>query len=55
MIQYGDNGSFLRRSGQTVENMVYLMLEYVPGGVFYDLIEDSNGGLGEIGAYFFME
>jgi protein kinase A len=43
----------VKPSGQQIHNFVYIMLEYVPGGLLYDLCE-TVGGLGEDGAHFFI-
>ena len=41
-------------SGEELNNLVYIILDYVPNGIFYDAIE-AAGGLGEQRARYFME
>lgn len=54
LIGFGADGTIVKPSGQQIHNFVYIMLEYIPGGLLYDLCENV-GGLGEDGAHFFME
>jgi serine/threonine protein kinase len=51
IFEYGDNGQvFKPSSGRTVGNLVYIIIEYVQGGVLlFDLCQlvGTNGGFGE--------
>ena len=53
ILGYGCEGKIVKPSGRLISNLVYIMLEYVPRGVFFDLIEQT-GGLGEQGGRYFM-
>jgi serine/threonine protein kinase len=60
IFEYGDNGEvFKPTSGRTVGNLVYMILEYVHGGVLlFDLCQlvGANGGFGEeCGRYLFTQ
>ena len=54
MISYGANGVCRKPSGRVITQLVYIILEYVPCGLFFDLVQTS-GGLGETGGRFFMQ
>ena len=54
IIGYGSDGQILKQSGREITNLVYIMLEYISGGIFYDLIE-KQGPLGEDGGRLFMK
>jgi protein-serine/threonine kinase len=54
IVGYGANGTCRKPSGRVITSLVYILLEYVPCGLFFDLIQTSNG-LGEQGGRYFME
>lgn len=54
IIDYGNDGVVKKPSGRTIENLIYIILEYVSGGIFYDIIETFEG-LGENRSRFFMK
>lgn len=37
MLSYGDSGEVLKPSGRQISNLVYISMEYVPGGLLFDL------------------
>ena len=37
LIDYGSEGKIEKRSGRKIDNMVYIMLEHISGGLLYDL------------------
>lgn len=52
LIETGFDGNVLKPSGASVENLVYLILEYVPSGTLFNMCE-ANGAMGEnIGRFF---
>ena len=53
-IDYGSDGKIMKPSGRVISNLIYIILEYVPGGIFYDLCQ-AAGGLGEQGGRYFMD
>ena len=53
MIDYGTDGVIIKPSGRKIDNLVYIMLEYVTGGDFYETVQNLNG-MGEKGGRFFM-
>ena len=53
ILGQGVNGYIIKKSGRKIENLHYIILEYVPGGDLFDTIKELNG-LGEQGARFFM-
>lgn len=51
-IETGESGVVLKPSGNKVQNLVYLLMEYVPCGTLFNLCE-KNGPMGEnIGRFF---
>ena len=51
----GLDGKIKTQSGKTIENVVYLVMEYVPQGILFDVCQ-SLGGLGEdVGRFFFAQ
>jgi serine/threonine protein kinase len=51
---YGDNGIISKPSGSQKENLVFLVLEYAPGGLLFEICEDL-GLLGENNARVFFK
>lgn len=52
LIETGEKGNVRKPSGVKVQNLVYLLLEYVPCGTLFNLCE-KNGAMGEnIGRFF---
>ena len=55
IIEYGDKGHVLKPSGRQLEGLVYIVLEFVSGGLLFDICQ-LCGGLGEnAGRYFFKQ
>ena len=46
IIGYGSDGKIVKPSTREITNLVYIILEYVPGGLFFDLCQ-AGGGMGE--------
>jgi len=53
-VGYGSDGKIVKPSGREIPNLVYILLEYVPGGLFFNLCQ-AAGGMGEDGGRFFMD
>ena len=53
MLGYGDSGEVVKPSGRHINNLVYIMMEYVPGGLLFDLCQ-TMGAMGENGGRFFI-
>lgn len=43
IVDYGTDAQITKKSGKVIKGLVYIMLEYVPNGLFYDLIERQSG------------
>ena len=52
MLDYGYDGTLEKKSGRVIENLVFVVMEYVEGGLF-DLCQ-AVGGFGEDAGRFFM-
>ena len=37
MIEYGDAGQVVKPSGRTLTNLVFIVMEFVQGGLLFDL------------------
>ena len=53
IIGFGSDGTIEKRSGRQVGNLIYLLLEYVSGGLIFDVCQTLSG-LGENGGRFFL-
>jgi serine/threonine protein kinase len=53
ILGYGSDGHVKKPSGREIKNLVYIILEYVPGGLLFDLCQ-TVGGMGEEGGRYFM-
>lgn len=53
IISYGSDGHVKKPSGREIKNLVYIMLEYVEGGLLFDVIQ-TCGGMGEDGGRFIL-
>ena len=54
IVDYGTDGYVKKPSGREIENLVYIILEYVSGGLLFDLCQ-TLGGMGEDAGRFFMK
>lgn len=50
---YGSDGKIVKPSGRKIENLVYIVLELVSGGLMFDVCQ-TLGGMGEDGGRFFL-
>lgn len=50
---YGSDGKIVKPSGRKIENLVYIILELVSGGLMFDVCQ-TLGGMGEDGGRFFL-
>lgn len=53
IVGYGSDGHVLKPSGREIKNLVYILLEYVTGGLLFDLCQ-TVGGMGEDSGRYFM-
>lgn len=53
IVGYGSDGHVKKPSGREINNLVYIHLEYVTGGLLFDVCQ-SLGGMGENGGRFFL-
>ena len=53
MTGYGDSGEVVKPSGRLINNLVYIMMEYVPEGLLFDFCQ-TMGAMGEHGGRFFF-
>ena len=53
MHGYGDSGEVLKPSGRRITNLVYIMMEFVSGGLLFDLCQ-TMGAMGENAGRFFV-
>ena len=55
LVNYGTDGVIVKPSGREITNIVYIMMEYVSGGLMFNLCQNM-GGMGEdAGRYFFRQ
>jgi serine/threonine protein kinase len=53
IYSYGSDGKIVKPSGRKIENLVYIVLELVSGGLMFDVCQ-TLGGMGEDGGRFFL-
>jgi len=53
MHGYGDSGVVVKPSGRHINNLVYIQMEFVPGGLLFDLCQ-KMGAMGEDSGRFFV-
>jgi serine/threonine protein kinase len=53
MVDYGDVGRVVKPSGRVIENIVFIIMEFVEGGLLFDLCQ-TMGAMGEDAGRFFM-
>jgi serine/threonine protein kinase len=53
MYEYGDAGKVNKPSGRVIENLVFIVMEFVQGGLLFDLCQ-TMGAMGEDAGRFFL-
>lgn len=55
MVDYGTNGEIIKPSGKMIKDIVYITMEYISGGLMFNLCQNL-GGMGEdAGRMFFRQ
>lgn len=49
---YGSDGYVKKPSGREIKNLVYIMLEYIQGGLLFDVCQTMSGMGEDAGRYF---
>lgn len=53
MLEYGDAGEVVKPSGRLINNLVYIVMEFIQGGLLFDLCQ-TMGAMGEDAGRFFL-
>ena len=53
LLDYGSEGTVKKKSGRVIEDLVYILMEHISGGLLYDLC-NQHGAMGEDTGRFFM-
>lgn len=53
LIDYGTEGEIIKPSGRKINDIVYITMEYVSGGLMFNLCQNL-GGMGEDAGRFFF-
>lgn len=53
MYEYGDAGQVVKPSGRVIEGLVFIVMEFVQGGLLFDLCQNM-GAMGEDAGRFFL-
>ena len=53
ILGWGSDGHVKKPSGREITNLVFILLEYVTGGLLFDVCQ-TVGGMGEDGGRFFL-
>ena len=54
IIDFGEHGKITKPNRESVEELFYIIMEYVPQGTLYDVVENHGRGIGEDGSRFFL-
>ena len=54
IVSFGTDGYVLKPSGREIKDLVFIMLEYVSGGLLFDLCQ-TLGGMGEDAGRYFLK
>ena len=54
IIEHGHQGKLITPSGQVLDDLIYIILDYIPGGIFLKVIEKAKK-MDENCARFFMD
>jgi serine/threonine protein kinase len=52
MYDYGNTGSVLKPSGRVIPNLVFIVMEYVAGGLLFDLCQLMQNMGEDVGRFF---
>lgn len=53
MLEYGDSGQVVKPSGRVIDNLVFIVMEFIQGGLLFDLCQ-TMGSMGEDAGRFFL-
>jgi len=53
MYEYGDAGQVVKPSGRVIDSLVFIIMEFVQGGLLFDLCQNM-GAMGEDAGRFFL-
>lgn len=53
IVGWGSDGNVKKPSGREINNLVYILLEFVSGGLLFDVCQ-TIGGMGEMGGRYFL-
>ena len=53
MYEHGDDGQVIKPSGRSITNLVFIVMEFVQGGLLFDLCQ-TMGAMGEDAGRFFL-
>lgn len=53
MVDYGDAGRVVKPSGRVIDNIVFIIMEFVQGGLLFDICQ-TMGAMGEDAGRFFI-
>jgi len=53
IVGWGSDGNVKKPSGREINNLVYILLEHVSGGLLFDVCQ-TIGGMGENGGRYFL-
>jgi serine/threonine protein kinase len=54
LYHYGAEGIIRKPNGELITDIVFILMEYVPGNLMFDFC-NITGAMGEFGGRFFME
>jgi serine/threonine protein kinase len=55
MLEFGETGQVLKPSGRIIGNIVYIMMEFVQGGLLFDLCQLMASMGEDVGRFFAIQ
>ena len=52
--QSGEDGKLIKSNGKIYEKLTYIIMDYIPEGSLYDVVENFQG-VGEIVSHYFIK
>jgi serine/threonine protein kinase len=52
---FGEHGKITKPNRESVEELFFIVMEYMPQGALYNIVENHSRGIGEDGSRFFMQ
>jgi serine/threonine protein kinase len=55
IIDFGEHGKITKPNRESVDELFFIVMEYMPLGALYNVVQNHTGGIGEDASRFFMQ